>query len=147
MPCLYCSAPAPNSDICVKCAQRRPLFPLGQVVATPGAIDVMARIGINAAALLGRHVAGDWGDIDPEDRGLNEEALRDGTRIFSVYGPDGNDRLWIITEADVAPRRSCGPTNTEAARRFIGPASRPLTKLERWPKLSPLRSESCSADG
>jgi hypothetical protein len=76
------------------------LFPLGQVVATPGALAVMERLGIDPAALISRHVTGDWGDIHPDDRGLNEQALTDGSRILSVYGADGgDDRLWLITEA------------------------------------------------
>jgi hypothetical protein len=78
----------------------RHLFPLGHVVATPGAIQVMNRLEIRPTDLLDRHVSGDWGDIHPGDRGLNEEALRTGERIFSVYGPKDSDRLWIITEAD-----------------------------------------------
>ena len=79
----------------------QPLFPLGQLVATPGALEVMTRFGINPAALIARHVTGDWGDIDPEDRGLNEQALRDGSRIFSVYGKRGSDDcLWVITDAE-----------------------------------------------
>jgi hypothetical protein len=77
-----------------------PLFPLGQLVATPGAIEVMERLGIIPLALLSRHVSGDWGDIDSEDKGLNEQALETGERIFSVYGPEVDDRLWVITEAD-----------------------------------------------
>lgn len=78
-----------------------PLFPLGQTVATPGALAVMARLGINPADLIVRHVTGDWGDICPEDRGLNEQALRDGSRIFSVYGKRGSDDcLWVITDAE-----------------------------------------------
>jgi hypothetical protein len=80
-----------------------PLFPLGQVVATPGAIAVMERTETNPADLLRRHVTGDWGDIHPGDVGLNEMALRDGDRLLSVYGSeaeDRDDRLWVITEAD-----------------------------------------------
>lgn len=78
----------------------RALFPLGQVVATPGAIEVMERFGINPTDLITRHVTGDWGDIDPGDKGLNEQALADGSRIFSVYGTRGSDDvLWVITEA------------------------------------------------
>ena len=61
----------------------------------------MEDAGINPAALLRRHVSGDWGDIHPEDDGLNEEALETGARILSVYGTtDHPNRLWIITEAD-----------------------------------------------
>jgi hypothetical protein len=79
------------------------LFPLGTVVATPGAIERMERNAMQPAELLTRHVAGDWGNIHPDDRGMNEEALRHGDRLLSVYGEDktGEDsRIWIITEAD-----------------------------------------------
>jgi hypothetical protein len=76
----------------------RPLFPLGQLVATPGALEVMERLGINPADLIARHVTGDWGDIHPEDRGLNELALGDGSRILSVYGT-AEDPIWLVTEA------------------------------------------------
>jgi hypothetical protein len=79
---------------------KRALFPLGQVVATPGAIAVMERLAINPADLIRRHVTGDWGDIDPEDRGLNEQAVVNDSRIFSVYGKRGSDDcLWVITDA------------------------------------------------
>ena len=80
------------------------LFPLGRVVATPGALAVMERLGIDPAALISRHVTGDWGAIHPDDRGLNEQALSDGSRIHSVYGEDSatDERLWVITEADRA---------------------------------------------
>jgi hypothetical protein len=47
-----------------------------------------------------RHAAGDWGDIDPEDRGLNEQALVEGSRIFSVYALPTTETMWVITEAD-----------------------------------------------
>jgi len=49
--------------------------------------------------LLALHQAGDWGTVDDEDRQANEAALRDGTRFLSSYG-EGDDRLWVITEAD-----------------------------------------------
>ncbi len=49
--------------------------------------------------LLRRHVSGDWGSIHPGDRGLNEQALRTGERLFSVYDLDANTTVWIITEA------------------------------------------------
>jgi hypothetical protein len=50
---------------------------------------------------LDRHVQGDWGDLDDEDRKLNDEALVDGSRIFSAYIlKDGHTKIWCITEAD-----------------------------------------------
>jgi hypothetical protein len=55
-------------------------------------------------------VSDDWGDIHPEDDGLNEQALETGARILSVYGTaDDPNRLWIIIEPTAAPPRSSVP--------------------------------------
>jgi len=80
----------------------RPLFPLGQCVATPGALAALEEAGQSPADFLNRHVAGDWGEIAPEDRGLNERALNEGARIFSVYRTSKGVKVWVITEADRA---------------------------------------------
>jgi hypothetical protein len=45
------------------------------------------------------HSRGDWGDIDPEDRGLNEQALVTGDRLLSVYPIAEGVAIWVITEA------------------------------------------------
>lgn len=84
-----------------------PLFPLGQVVATPGALAASQRPE-QLLELLARHVSGDWGCVDPEDAEANDEAVRDGSRVLSAYPIDparpcagyGKNCLWIITEAD-----------------------------------------------
>lgn len=80
----------------------RPLFPLGQCVATPGALAALEEAGQSPADFLSRHVAGDWGEIDREDKGLNEQALKEGARIFSVYRTSKGVKVWVITEADRA---------------------------------------------
>ena len=80
----------------------RPLFALGQCVATPGALAALTEAGQTPADFLNRHVRGDWGTIDPADNGLNEQAIRDGDRIFSVYTTTKGVKLWVITEADRA---------------------------------------------
>ena len=54
------------------------LFTLGRVVATPGALEVLNDTGTDPAALLCRHVAGDWGEVPPEDARENERSVRDG---------------------------------------------------------------------
>ena len=72
-------------------------FPLGVVVATPGALDLLARWDLDD--LLRRHQRGDWGELDGHDRRANERALRDGARLLSSY-PLGDGKVWIITEAD-----------------------------------------------
>ena len=79
----------------------KPLFPLGQIVATPGAIEAVEEANQRLDVLLCRHVAGDFGVVDPEDWQTNEQAIQDGTRILSAYVlPETQERIWIITEAD-----------------------------------------------
>ena len=48
---------------------------------------------------LTRHATGDWGDLDDEDRSLNNAALIDGSRILSAYMTSKAQKIWIITEA------------------------------------------------
>ena len=78
-----------------------PRFPLGRVVATPGAIATMQEAGVAPADLLRRHVSGDWGDVPAEDAAENELSVREGFRILSSYPLPGTDaRIWLLTEAD-----------------------------------------------
>jgi hypothetical protein len=77
-----------------------PKFSLGQVVATPGALEALAAAGLSADALLARHLAGDWGDLDAEDKRLNDEAVLDGSRIVSAFTLPTGERLYCITEAE-----------------------------------------------
>lgn len=80
-------------------AEVKVLFPVGQVVATPGALALMERAGIAPMELLRRHVSGDWGVLPPEDVKENEYSITRNLRILSSY-PVLDDRIWIITEAD-----------------------------------------------
>ena len=78
-----------------------PRFPLGRVVATPGAIAAMQEAGVAPADLLRRHVSGDWGDVPSEDAAENELSVREGFRILSSYTLPGTDaRVWLLTERD-----------------------------------------------
>jgi hypothetical protein len=74
------------------------LFPLGRIVTTPNALGQLTHDDILGG--LKRHAAGDWGDVDEHDRQANEGALKDGSRIFSVYHDHDGTKFWIITEAD-----------------------------------------------
>jgi hypothetical protein len=76
------------------------LFSPGTVVATPGCLELLASSGVSPQELLARHLAGDWGDLDAEDAALNDEALRDGSRIFSAYLLKTGEKVWVITEAE-----------------------------------------------
>jgi hypothetical protein len=76
------------------------LFPLGRIVATPGAMGLIRSAGEDLLpALLERHRSGDWGDVPKEDARENEFSVRHGFRIVSSYRVAG-ERLWVITEAD-----------------------------------------------
>ncbi len=62
----------------------RPAFvPLGRIVATPAALAAVSPPDI--AAALRRHTSGDWGEVDPDDRAANDDALQSGERLLSVY--------------------------------------------------------------
>ena len=75
-------------------------FDLGQLLATPGAIDVLERNGVDARALLKRHASGDWGTVCAEDRALNDDAITSGSRVLSAYLlPVTEEKVWVITEA------------------------------------------------
>ena len=75
------------------------LFPLGRVVATPGALNALVAAGQDPADLLDRHRSGDWGNVPPEDAKENRRSIEHGWRILSSY-PIGPSRIWVITEAD-----------------------------------------------
>lgn len=74
-------------------------FQLGQTVATPGAQALLQHLHPTFETYLDRHAAGDWGDLDDEDKAANDQAFASGGRLLSAYEtPLG--LLWIITEAD-----------------------------------------------
>jgi hypothetical protein len=74
------------------------LFSPGQIVATPGALE-LAEQGINLITYLSLHLQGNWGDLDEEDRKENDFSVKNGYRILSAYKTRFG-KLWVITEAD-----------------------------------------------
>lgn len=77
-----------------------PLFDLGRILATPGALELLERPGVPAVNdLLQRHAALDGGDLSADDQKANQYALTHGERIFSAY-QIGDERVFVITEAD-----------------------------------------------
>ena len=76
------------------------LFELGRIVATPGALRALEAAEQLPAEFLDRHVTGDWGDLDDEDKQENEFSIQNGFRILSAYTTSAGDKIWIITEAD-----------------------------------------------
>ena len=79
---------------------KAPLIPLGQIVATPGALAALGKVGQTPLEFLARHVRGDWGELGEEDRKENELSLQEGYRLLSSYLATDDTVFWIITEAD-----------------------------------------------
>ena len=80
-------------------------FSPGEIVATRGADALLREQNLHPVRLLARHLAGDWGDLDVDDRRANDHAARtrDG-RLLSRYdvpawlAAEADDALWIITD-------------------------------------------------
>ena len=77
-----------------------PLFALGRLVATPGALQLLTLVQQTPLEFLARHSRGDWGECCPEDASENDFSVKAGFRIFSVYQTRTGEKLWVITEAD-----------------------------------------------
>ena len=78
----------------------KPLFTLGHVVATPGALAAIEKSGQQPGDFLTRHVNGEWGEVDAHDIKENESSLQHGFRLLSAYRTGAGEKLWVITEAD-----------------------------------------------
>ena len=82
------------------------LFDTGQVVATRSFINTAeetfgeAGAAERMAAIIKRHVSGDWGMLSEDDIEANNQALQDGDRLLSSYEEEFGFKVWIITEAD-----------------------------------------------
>src|SRR5947209_6804074 len=77
-----------------------PSFLMGQILATPGALEALQAAGEHAGTYLDRHSKGDWGEVDADDWKLNDESLTGGARLVSAYVlKHGTTRIWVITEA------------------------------------------------
>jgi len=75
-----------------------PRFNPGRLMITRNAKNALPRREVDAA--INRHLSVDWGDVCQSDWQRNEQALRDGDRLLSVYQTQAGEKFWIITESD-----------------------------------------------
>ena len=61
------------------------MFPIGQLVATPGALAFCKQHGINPIHIIARHVARDWSQMDREDQAANLAARSRTELEFSAH--------------------------------------------------------------
>jgi len=64
-------------------------FSLGYVVLSPAAARALEEAQQSPEEFLGRHVCGDWGDLDCDAQEVNEHAL---DRHGSYSGPQNSDQ-------------------------------------------------------
>lgn len=79
-----------------------PAFEVGQLVATPAALEVLNQSAVSALDIIRRHASGDWGDLDACDARANADALKSGARLMSAYTVviEGTaHKIWAITDA------------------------------------------------
>ena len=77
--------------------ERRPLFPLGRLVATPGALAALRKAGQSPAEFLSLHVRGQL----------------HGFRLLSGYRTKANETIWVLTESDRSVTTLLLPSETE----------------------------------
>lgn len=102
------SAPFENSPK----TPRRPLFLLGRIVATPGALHLLRQTATSPEVLLMRHITGDWGEICAEDAEENRLSLEQGFRLMSVYRLPLKDKT-VTGEASLTPNNSAAEADRD----------------------------------
>lgn len=75
-------------------------FSSKKICCTAIAAGRLVESGQDPWFFLAKHFSGDWGEVGGEDWKTNEQALKDGDRLFSVYTTLKNEKIYVITEAD-----------------------------------------------
>jgi len=73
-------------------------FKLGRLVITTNSLKILKQQEVFDA--LKRHAQCDWGDVVDDDWVINDESVKNGDRLVSVYHDSNKEKFYIITEAD-----------------------------------------------
>ncbi len=76
-----------------------PTLDLGRLRITPAALQIVRESGQRLDEFLNRHIQGERGHVFEENKLQNDQAVRTGGRIVSVYRTDNGTKIWIVTEA------------------------------------------------
>lgn len=74
-------------------AKTCPVFPLGTIVVTANAAEMLSVTAIGTALLC--HAQSDWGDVGAEDKAANDAAVRSGCRLHSAYRDCTGNVIWV----------------------------------------------------
>ncbi len=75
-------------------------FPLGQIVATQGALEAIEEVGQSPQEFINRHARLEQGELSDEDYRENLFSVNKSLRIFSAFKTAKGVKIWVITEAD-----------------------------------------------
>lgn len=89
----------PASLLNVRIQEKRPhgLKPVRLYIASDAAAAVPAD---EVRKAIERHAAGDWGLVGDLDWQANDDALRDGGQLLSIYESSGGQKFCVVTRAD-----------------------------------------------
>lgn len=75
-------------------------FRLGQIVATPAALNAISEANQLPLEFIQRHARLEQGALSDDDHAENLLSAREGFRIFSSFYTNNQEKVWVITEAD-----------------------------------------------
>lgn len=73
-------------------------FALGQIVATPAALEVLAETGETVEEFVGRHARLEQGNLGDDDHALNAESVKSKGLILSSFNTKNDKMVWVITD-------------------------------------------------
>lgn len=74
------------------------MFNLGQIVATPAALQVLEKNGQAASDFIERHHNREQGELGDEDHQANDESVKGKGQILSVFKAKDETKVWVITD-------------------------------------------------
>lgn len=80
--------------------QKKPLFQLGRIVATPASLEEIRKAGESPGLFLMWHQTGHFGNVCADDWEANLSDIQNGGRVLSSYQTKLGKKFYIITEAD-----------------------------------------------
>lgn len=73
-------------------------FELGLIALRSSVLSAASKTEVDD--FLERHTSGDWGLVGPIGQKLNDRALTNGEKVFSVFESESRQLLLIVTEGD-----------------------------------------------
>ncbi len=102
-----------------------PRFPLGLIVATPGALRALEQANQSPFEFVERHQAGDWGELCEEDKRENEFSVQNPQRLSDSKRSEDLDHYrsgqicYSLASARVLAQRQLRKSSQERANKKV----------------------------